>query len=73
MALSKSDQLTFAQQLLSLLAVGLPLLNAMELILTSSPKQWQGCLSNLCTQLRQGESFSQALLLQKNQFFSRIY
>ena len=68
MALSKSDQLIFAQQLLSLLTVGLPLLNAMELILTSSPKQWQGCLSNLCIQLRQGESFSQALLLQKNQF-----
>jgi type IV pilus assembly protein PilC len=68
MALSKSDQLTFAQQLLSLLTVGLPLLNAMELILTSSPKQWQRCLSNLCMQLRQGESFSQALLLQRNQF-----
>ena len=68
MALSKSDQLTFAQQLLSLLTVGLPLLNAMELILTSSPKQWQPFLSNLCMQLRQGESFSQALLLQKNQF-----
>ena len=68
MALSKSDQLTFAQQLLSLLTVGLPLLNAMELILTSSPKQRQRCLSNLCMQLRQGESFSQALLLQKNQF-----
>ena len=68
MALSKSDQLTFAQQLLSLLTVGLPLLNAMELILASSPKQWQRCLSNLCMQLRQGESFSQALLLQRNQF-----
>ena len=68
MALSKSDQLTFAQQLLSLLTVGLPLLNAMELILASSPKQWQHCLSNLCRQLRQGESFSQALLLQRNQF-----
>ena len=68
MALSKSDQLTFAQQLLSLLTVGLPLLNAMELILASSPKQWQRCLSNLSMQLRQGESFSQALLLQRNQF-----
>ena len=54
MALSKSDQLTFAHQLLSLLAAGLPLLNAMELILTSSPKQWQRYLSNLCKQLRQG-------------------
>jgi len=68
MALSKSDQLTFAQQLLSLLTAGLPLLNAMRLILASSPKHWQHCLSNLCTQLRQGESFSQALLAQRNQF-----
>lgn len=68
MALSKSDQLTFAQQLLSLLTAGLALLNAMELIHQSSPKHWQGCLSNLCTQLKQGESFSQALLLQRNQF-----
>ena len=68
MALSKSDQLTFAQQLLSLLTAGLPLLNAMRLILVSSPKHWQHCLSNLCTQLMQGESFSQALLAQRNQF-----
>ncbi len=68
MGLSKSDQLTFAQQLLSLLCSGLPLLNAVELILTSSPKYWQRCLSHLHTQLRRGESFSQALLTQKNQF-----
>jgi type IV pilus assembly protein PilC len=68
MALSKSDQLTFAQQLLSLLTAGLPLLNAMRLILASSPKHWQHCLSNLCAQLRQGESFSQVLLAQRNQF-----
>ena len=68
MALSKSDQLTFAQQLLSVLIAGLPLLNAMELILVSSPKHWQNYLQNLCKQLRQGESFSQALSSQKNQF-----
>jgi type IV pilus assembly protein PilC len=72
MALSKSDQLTFAQQLLSLLTAGLPLLNAMELILTSSPKHWQKCLRNLCGQLRQGESLSQALLSQRNQFSAEL-
>ena len=68
MALRKSDQLTFAQQLLSLLNAGLALLNAMELILATAPKHWQSCLSNLCVQLRQGESFSQSLLTQKQQF-----
>ena len=68
MALSKSDQLTFAQQLLSLLTVGLPLLNAIELILVTSPKHWQRCLSNLRTLLRRGESLSQALLAQRSQF-----
>jgi len=68
MALSKSDQLTFAQQLLSLLTVGLPLLNAIELILVSSPKHWQRCLSHLQTLLRQGESLSQSLLVEKSQF-----
>ena len=68
MALSKSDQLTFAQQLLSLLTVGLPLLNAIELILASSPKHWQRCLGHLRTLLRQGESLSQALLAQRSQF-----
>ena len=68
MALSKSDQLTFAQQLLSLLTVGLPLLNAIELLLASSPKHWQRCLSHLHSLLRQGESLSQALLAQRNQF-----
>jgi len=68
MALSKSDQLTFAQQLLSLLSAGLALLNAMELILASAPKHWQICLANLCAQLRRGEGFSQALVAQRNQF-----
>ena len=68
MAVNKLDQLTFAQQLLSLLTAGLPLLNAMELIQASSPKYWQSCLSNLCTQLKQGESFSQALQAERKQF-----
>ena len=68
MAISKLDQLTFAQQLLSLLTAGLPLLNAMELIRASAPKRWQSYLSILCSQLKQGESFSQALLVERNQF-----
>ena len=68
MALNKSDQLIFAQQLLSLLSSGLPLLNAIELIFTSSPKHWQNCLQNLCAQLKQGQSLSQGLLSKPNQF-----
>lgn len=68
MAVNKLDQLTFAQQLLSLLTAGLPLLNAIELIRASGPKHWQSCLSNLCSQLKQGESFSQALLAEEKQF-----
>lgn len=68
MAINKLDELTFAQQLLSLLTAGLPLLNAMELIRVSGPKHWQSCLNSLCGQLKQGESFSQALLAEKNQF-----
>ena len=68
MAINKSDQLAFAQQLLSLLGAGLPLLNAMELIHTTAPKHWQNGIGNLCTQLKRGESLSQSLLSQKNQF-----
>lgn len=68
MAVSKLDQLTLAQQLLSLLTAGLPLLNAIELIRLSAPQRWQGCLSNLCSQLKQGESFSRALLAERNRF-----
>ncbi|MBU3578797.1 type II secretion system F family protein [Polynucleobacter sp. 73C-SIWE] len=68
MAVNKLEQLTFAQQLLSLLTAGLPLLNAMELIRLSAPKYWQGCLSHLCGQLKQGESFSQALQAERNRF-----
>jgi len=67
-AVSKSDQLAFAQQLLSLLAAGLPLLNAMELIHSTTPKHWHHCLGNLCAQLRRGDSLSQSMLAQKNQF-----
>lgn len=68
MAVSKSDQLAFAQQLLSLLVAGLPLLNAMELIHATTPKHWHNCLGSLCAQLRRGDSLSQSMLSQKNQF-----
>jgi type IV pilus assembly protein PilC len=68
MALNQSDQLAFAQQLLSLLGAGLPLLNAMELIHTTAPKPWQNCIGHLCTQLKSGNSLSQSMLSQKNTF-----
>jgi len=68
MAVSKSDQLVFAQQLLSLLVAGLPLLNAMELIHATTPKHWHNCLGSLCAELRRGDSLSQSMLSQKNQF-----
>ena len=68
MALSKQDQLNFAQQLLTLLNAGLPLLNAIQLIYSSSPKNWQRWLGDLCNRLKSGNSFSQSLLAQKGQF-----
>lgn len=68
MAIKKSDQLAFAQQLLSLLSAGLPLLNAMELIHSTAPRHWQKCISDLCTQLKRGESLSQSMLSHKNAF-----
>ena len=68
MALSKQDQLNFAQQLLSLLNAGLALLNAIELIYASASKQQQAWVSKLHSELKKGNSFSQGLLLQKNLF-----
>jgi len=68
MALKKQDQLRFAEQLLTLLDAGLPLLNAIELIYSSAPKTWLSCISNIHKQLKNGESFSQSLRNQKNQF-----
>jgi type IV pilus assembly protein PilC len=41
MKLSKQHQLSFAQQLLNLLNAGLALLNAIELIRSSTPKARQ--------------------------------
>lgn len=68
MALKKQDQLRFAEQLLTLLDAGLPLLNAIELIYSTAPKNWLSCLSSINTQLKKGESFSQCLRNQNNQF-----
>lgn len=68
MALSKQQQLDFSHQLLSLLNAGLALLNAIELIQSSAPKEWQPWLKSIRTHLRKGNSFSQALIAQGNQF-----
>ena len=66
--LSKSEQLHFAQQMLALLQAGLPLLNAIELIIQSAPKTWQTWLENLRMLLRKGNSFSYCLTAQGSQF-----
>ena len=68
MALSKQDQLQFAEQLLTLLEAGLPLLNAIELIYSSAPKDWLSWINSIYSQLKKGESFSQCLRSQKNLF-----
>jgi type IV pilus assembly protein PilC len=68
MALNKQSQLDFAQQLLALLNAGLALLNAIELIQESSQKSWQPWLKGLLSELKKGNSFSQSLKSQHNQF-----
>ncbi|MBU3540666.1 type II secretion system F family protein [Polynucleobacter sp. UB-Tiil-W10] len=68
MALSKQDQLHFAEQLLTLLEAGLPLLNAIELIYSTAPKSWLIWISDIYKQLKRGESFSQCLRSEKNLF-----
>ncbi len=68
MALSKPEQLHFAQQLSSLLDSGLALLNAIELIYSCAPKKWQPWLTQIHTQLKSGNSFSQGLNGQKGLF-----
>ncbi len=68
MALSKQDQLHFADQLLTLLESGLPLLNAIALIYSTAPKSWLAWISAIYMQLKQGESFSQCLRSQQNLF-----
>jgi type IV pilus assembly protein PilC len=68
MALSKQDQLHFADQLLTLLESGLPLLNAIALIYSTAPKSWLAWIGAIYAQLKQGESFSQCLRSQQNLF-----
>ena len=68
MALSKQDQLHFAEQLLTLLEAGLPLLNAIELIYSTAPKTWLVWIHDIYKQLKRGESFSQCLRSEKNLF-----
>jgi type IV pilus assembly protein PilC len=66
--LSKQEQLHFAQQLLSLLQAGLALLNAIELIYQTAPKQWRLWLNTLHSQLKAGNSLSRCLQMQSNRF-----
>lgn len=68
MALSKQNQLHFAEQLVTLLEAGLPLLNAIELIYSTAPKAWIPWVTSIHTQLKKGESFSQCLRAQGNLF-----
>ena len=68
MALSKQNQLQFAEHLLTLLEAGLPLLNAIALIQTTTPTTWLPWISSIHGQLKKGESFSQCLRAQKNLF-----
>lgn len=68
MILSKQSQLAFAQQLLTLLNAGLALLNAIELIQSSAPKNWQPWLQDVQAHLRKGNGFSQSLISQGNLF-----
>jgi len=67
-SLSKEEQLHFAQQLLSLLHAGLPLLNAIELLYQSTPKAWLGWIKDVHGQLKKGDSFSHSLKKQGSQF-----
>jgi type IV pilus assembly protein PilC len=68
MALSKQDQLHFADQLLTLLESGLPLLNAIALIYSTAPKSWLPWIGAIYAQLKKGENLSQCLRSQNNLF-----
>ncbi len=65
---SQSEQLHFAQQLLTLLQAGLPLLNAIELLIQSAPSSWKIWLEDLRTLLQKGNSFSFCLSAQGGKF-----
>lgn len=66
--LSKSEQLHFAQQMLVLLQAGLPLLNAIQLLIQSAPKSWQAWLVDIRALLQKGNSFSFCLSAQAGKF-----
>lgn len=66
--LSKSEQLHFAQQMLALLQAGLPLLNAIQLMIQAAPKPWKLWLEDIRTLLQKGNSFSFCLSSQDGKF-----
>ena len=67
-ALSKSEQLHFAQQMLALQQAGIPLLNAIQLLIQSAPKPWQTWLVDIRALLQKGNSFSFCLSSQDGKF-----
>jgi type IV pilus assembly protein PilC len=71
--LSKSEQLHFAQQMLALLHAGLPLLNAIQLLIQSAPISWQIWLEDIRNQLQKGNSFSFCLSAQGGKFSPEFY
>ena len=66
--LSRPEQLHFAEQMLALLDAGLPLLNAIELLIQSAPKSWLIWLKSIRTLLQKGNSFSFCLNAQDGKF-----
>jgi type IV pilus assembly protein PilC len=66
--LSKPEQLHFAQQMLALLQAGLPLLNAIQLLIQSAPKSWHTWLEDVRALLQKGNSFSFCLSAQGGKF-----
>lgn len=66
--LKKSEQMHFAEQMLSLLQAGLPLLNAIELLIQSAPQSSQAWLKDIRSLLQKGNSFSFCLSAQDGKF-----
>jgi type IV pilus assembly protein PilC len=54
--------------MLALLQAGLPLLNAIQLLIQSAPKSWQGWLEDIRSLLQKGNSFSFCLSAQNGKF-----
>jgi type IV pilus assembly protein PilC len=66
--LNASEQLHFAGQMLALLQAGLPLLNAIELLIQSAPQSWRPWLEDIRSLLKKGNSFSFCLSAQNGKF-----